>query len=104
MPFLCLHAVVIKSLQVFSVFLDESFSFFGAVVSMSKARARFVHPFLYSLILSFTFLSLQWIISRSPELVPSDVPNNGRSDFTVNESQNSADLFSTISGAFSDVI
>lgn len=102
MPFLCLHAVVIKSLQVFSVCLDESVA--GAVVSMSKARARFVHPFLYSLILSVTFLSLQWIISRSPELVPSDVPNNGRSDFTVNESQNSADLFSTISGAFSDVI
>lgn len=63
-----------------------------------------MHPFLSSLVLSFALLSLRRILSGGPELVPSDVPNNGRSDFIVNESELSADLVSTISGAFSDVI
>lgn len=99
---LCQHAVVITFLQVFSLLFDESVA--GTLVSILKVHARFVHPFLYSLVLSFAVLSLQWVKSRGPELVLSDVPNTGRSDFTVNEPEISADFFSTILGTFSNVI
>lgn len=109
-PFLCLRAVVIKPSQVCSFPWDERCSWSEKSFSLQ----RHVRGSSFS-VRRDSAISLL-IISCGPEVAPfrcakwaSVVARSRRkmfipSGFTVNESDTSADLFSTISGAFSNVI